>query len=203
MTTRQRDENRLRTLISQECARIMVEEGVKDFLLAKRKAAARLCITNKASLPANVEIEQARMEYQRLFKSSKQPAQLRAMRAAAVEAMTFLSRFQPKLVGAVLNGTTGPHSEVNLHLFADTSEEVVLFLAEHNIPFAMSERRLRLSNGQYGYFPALSFTAGETNMELMVFAGKARYEAPRSPIDGRPMRRASLAEVRILLNEEC
>jgi hypothetical protein len=181
----------------------MVEEGVKDFLLAKRKAAARLSVTNKALLPANVEIEQARLEYQRLFKSTQQPQQLRTLRKAALEAMGFLSRFQPRLVGAVLTGTAGLHSEVNLHLFADTSEEVVLFLLENHIPFKTSERRLRLSNGEYANFPVFNFTAGEVNLELTVFIGKARYDALRSPVDGRPMRRASPAEVQVLLDEEC
>lgn len=202
MATRQRDESRLRILLTQECARIMVDEGVKDFILAKRKAAARLNVSNKALLPANVEIEQARLEYQRLFKSTQQPGQLRALREAAVGAMGFFSRFRPRLVGTVLAGTAGPHSDVNLHLFADTAEEVMLFLLEHNIPFESAERRWRLGNGEYAYFPVFSFAAGETNIELTVFSGKAERETPRSPVDGRPMRRASLAELKVLLNEE-
>ena len=59
MASRQRDDNRTRILLAQQCARIMDEEGVKDFLAAKRKAATRMRISNKALLPNNVEIEQA------------------------------------------------------------------------------------------------------------------------------------------------
>lgn len=203
MAIRQRDVNRVRTLLSQECARIMVEEGVKDFLLAKRKAAARLNVSDRALFPANAEIEQARQEYQRLFKSSEQPQQLRVLREAAVEAMNFLSRFQPRLVGTVLSGTAGPHSDVSLHLFAETLEEVLLFMSEHNIPFEHYERRVRLGNGSYAYMPTLTFAAGKVNIELTVFAGKARHETLRSPVDGRPMRRANLAELGLLLKEDC
>lgn len=202
MANRQRDDNRLRTLIAQECARIMVEEGVKDFLVAKRKAVARLGVSSKALLPGNIEIEQALMEYQRLFKASQQPAQLRTLREAAVKAMRFFASFRPRLVGPVLAGTAGPYSEVNLHLFADTPEEVVLFLMEHNIPFETSERRFRVGSGEYASFPLFSFAAGEVNIDLVVFPREAERQAPRSPVDGRPMRRAHLMAVEGLLNEE-
>lgn len=127
MATRQRDESRLRALLTQECARIMADEGVKDFLTAKRKAATRLRIANKALLPGNAEIEQALLEYQRLFKSTTQPFQLRALRETAANAMQFLTRFQARLVGPVLTGTAYSHANINLHVFADTSEDVLLF----------------------------------------------------------------------------
>jgi len=202
MVTRQRDESRVRTLLAQECARLMAEEGVKDFLTAKRKAAARLGVSRRALLPGNTEIEQALVEYQRLFKAAEQPLQLRLLRQTAVEAMRFLARFRPRLVGAVLNGTAGPHADVKLHLFADTSEEVALFLLEHTIPFETSERRLRLGNGEYATFPVFGFGAGGVDIDLTVFSRGAEREAPRSPVDGRPMRRAGLAEVQALLAGE-
>jgi hypothetical protein len=177
----------------------MANEGVQDFLTAKRKAATRLGVSNRALLPGNAEIEQAVLEYQRLFKSAEQPVQLRRLRQVAVEAMQFLARFRPRLVGSVLAGTAGPHAAVNLHLFADTPEEVALFLLEHTIPFETSERRLRLGNGEYACFPVFSFGAGGVNIDLLVFGHEAEREAPRSPVDGRPMRRAGLIDVQALL----
>jgi len=202
MASRQRDDNRLRTLLAQECARIMADEGVTDFLVAKRKAAARLNIANKALLPSNVEIEQALLEYQRLFKASAQPGALRTLRQIALEAMQFLASFRPRLVGSVLAGTADAHSDVNLHLFADTPEDVVLFLMEHDIPFSNSERRLRLSNGDYAWFPVFGFDAGDVSMDLTVFTREGEREAPRSPVDGKPMQRAGLAQVQALLAED-
>jgi hypothetical protein len=201
MATRQRDESRLRILLTQECARLMAEDGVKDFLVAKRKAVSRLNISNKALLPSNVEIEQALLEYQRLFKSKEQANRLRILRQTALDAMHFFNRFRPRLVGSVLSGTAGPYSDVNLHLFADTPEEVVLFLLDNTIPFEDSERRLRLANGEYAYFPVFSFKAGDINVDLTVFNRKGEREAPRSPVDGRPMRRASFTQVQALLEE--
>lgn len=202
MVTRQRDESRLRILIAQECARIMAEEGVKDFLSAKRKAVARLGVSSRVLLPSNVEIEQALLAYQRLFKATEQPMHLRVRREAAAKAMRFLERFRPRLVGSVLNGTAGAHSDVTLHLFVDTLEEVIIFLMEHNIPYQSAERRLRLGNGEHACFPVLSFAAGEVNIDLTIFPREAERQAPRNPVDGRPMQRANLAKVQILLAEE-
>ncbi|MCB1778464.1 MAG: hypothetical protein KDI50_13620, partial [Candidatus Competibacteraceae bacterium] len=65
MARRRRDTPRLKILMAQESARIMVEEGVQDFRSAKRKAAIRLAVTDKAALPDNAEIEQALLDYQR------------------------------------------------------------------------------------------------------------------------------------------
>jgi len=46
----------------------MAEHGIRDFLIAKRKAAERMGVTDVAAvLPRNVEIEDALAEYQRLF----------------------------------------------------------------------------------------------------------------------------------------
>ena len=95
--------NRLR--IAQEAARLMSEHGIRDFHHAKLKAADRLGIADTQALPRNEEIAQALREHQRLFQPESQPQQLRARRLAAAEAMRFLARFEPRLVGAVLDGS--------------------------------------------------------------------------------------------------
>lgn len=199
MARRYRDHNRLKTLLAQECARLMAEEGIQDFRTAKRKAALRLAVTDKAVLPDNAEIEQALIDHQRLFHADQQAIHLRGLRETALEAMRFLAPFRPKLVGPVLNGTASPHTDIQLHLFADTPKDVLLFLMEHRIPVEAAERRLRMNNGDHISLPVFRFGVGETRIDLTVFAPLAEREAPRSPVDGRPLRRASPTEVQILL----
>jgi hypothetical protein len=154
MARRRRDTPRLKILMAQESARIMVEEGVQDFRSAKRKAAIRLAVTDKAALPDNAEIEQALLDYQRLFHADRQALRLRGLRETALEVMLFLARFRPRLVGPVLSGTAGPHADIGLHLFADTPMDVLLFLMEHRIPFDTTEHRLKLGNGDPVCLPA-------------------------------------------------
>ena len=201
MSRHPRDDHRLKTLIAQECARLIAEEGVQDFGAARRKAALRLAVNNRAVLPDNVAIEQALLDRQRLFDADRQAIRLRGLRKTAVEAMQFLARFRPRLVGSVLSGAVGPHAGVHLHLFAESPEEIALFLMERHIPFETAERRLKMADGVQIRLPVFRFTAGETCIDLTLFGLLAEREAPLSPVDGRPMRRASLAEVHALLAE--
>lgn len=189
----------MRTRIAQEAARIMAEDGVQDFYAAKRKAAQQLGVPDTRNMPRNQEIETALQEYQRLFHADKQTSHVRALREAAVQAMRFLDVFRPRLVGSVLSGTAGRHADINLHLFADTPEEVSLFLMDQNIPFQPSQKRLRLNRDTWEDFPAYEFLAGDYMVELVVFPLEGRREAPRSPVDGRPMQRARLEEVEALV----
>jgi hypothetical protein len=190
----------MRVRIAQEAARLIAEEGVQDFYLAKRKAAQHLGAPDTKNMPRNTEVEGALEEYQRLFRSDVQDDHLRSLRQSAVQAMRFLADFRPRLVGAVLNGTAGRHADVTLHLFADTPEEISLFLINAKIPFQTSHKRLRLTRDEWRDFPTFVFVAGEHAVELVVFPSEGRREAPRSPVDGRPMYRAGLSEVEALLD---
>lgn len=196
-----RDAPQTRILLAQECARLLAEEGLTDFRVAKRKAAQRLAITDLRLLPDNQEIEQALLDYQRLFQADRQPQQLQKLREAALNALRFLADFRPRLVGSVLSGTAGPNTAIQLHLFADTPEDVALFLMNQRIPFETGERRLKPGNGEPVSFPVFRFSAGDHDFDLTVFAPLAEREAPRSPVDGRPMRRAGPADLEALLAE--
>src|SRR5579872_5054944 len=121
----------LRRALAQEAARIMAQQGIHDFLTAKRKAADRLGVTDSSVLPRNTEIEAALAEYQRLFDARAHRRSLESQRRAALHAMHWLARFQPRLVGAVLSGTATEHADIQLHLFADRPENVALQLLDH------------------------------------------------------------------------
>ena len=193
--------SQLRERIAKEAARVMCEAGVKDFHLAKRKALQRLRIDEQRNLPSNEEIEAAISEYQRLFRADRQPARLAELRRTAVNAMRFLARFKPRLVGAVLSGTADEHSDVCLHLFADTAEEVGLFLMENGIPHEQGERLMRLAVDETERLPTCRFMADDVPVELVVFAARVRRRVPLSPVDGRPMERAGLQAVEALAGE--
>jgi hypothetical protein len=48
-------------------------------------------------------------------------------------------------------------------------------------------------------YPALRFVAGRQAVDAVVFPLDGIRQAPCSPVDGKPMRRASVAEVEALL----
>lgn len=191
----------VRRSIAVEAARLMSEAGMRNYLAAKRKAALRLGITDEAQLPRNTEIEEALREHQRIFLAESQGSHLRALRESAFEALQFFERFRPRLVGAVLEGTADQHSAVCLHLFADTPEEVAIFLSDNGIPFEESERRFRIKRERWECRPVFRFRADEVPVDLTVFPPTALRQAPLSQVDGRPMQRANLPAVESLLGE--
>jgi hypothetical protein len=201
MTNRRSNTNdvRMRQRIAAEAARIMTEEHLSDFYRAKHKAAERLGAANTRNLPRNDEIEKALVEYQKLFRSNSQPVRLKRLRETALHAMEFLARFNPRLVGAVLRGTADEHTEVTLHVFADTPEEIGLFLMEQGIPHQNAEKRIALASGETGLYPAYCFIAGEVPLTLVAFPVKGIRQAVRSEVDGRAAQRAALSEVRRLV----
>lgn len=187
--TRLREQRRR---LAVEAARLISEGGIRDFHLAKLKAAQRLGIHDDQSLPRNDEVEHALREHQRLFLGKTQEALLRGRREAAVEAMAFLDSFEPRLVGAVLDGTADAHSAICLHLHADDATEVGRFLAERGIPFDQSSRCLRLDRERQAEVAVFLFSADGLPFDLAVLPRDALRQAPLDRSGGRPMRRASL-----------
>lgn len=191
----------LRQHIATDAARIMAEEGVRDFHAAKRKAAARLGLPETKNLPGNDEVDAALQEYLRLFHGGRLHQSVRRLRELAVEAMRFLSNFEPRLVGPVLSGTVISATEIEIHLTADSPEEIGFWLQEHGIPHEQADRRLRFGGDRQETFPAYRFTADNVPIELCIFDRRQVRESPLSPVDGKPMRRANLREVEILMSE--
>ena len=193
------NDTRMRQTIAIEAARIMSEEHVTDFYKAKQKAAARLGAANTRNLPRNDEVERALMDYQRLFRADSQPARLKRLRETALRAMDFLARFQPRLVGPVLRGTADEHSEITLHLYADTPEELALFLLEEGITYQHLDKRLNLVSGDTLSYPAYRFLAEEVPLLVVVLPPLAARQAFKNDVDGRPLQRANADELRVLL----
>jgi hypothetical protein len=189
----------LRIAIAQEAARLMVESGIQDFLLAKRKAAERFGVSEGSALPRNTEIEAALVAYQRLFGGGLHSSNLRMLREAALRAMQLLTAYQPRLVGPVLAGTATANSDVQLHLFCDRPETLHILLLEKHLPFEIVERRLRYQTDRYVQAPGLRFEIAEVTVEALLLGLDDIRQAPVSPVDGKPMRRADISDVQALL----
>ena len=196
-----RNDDALRRRITQEAARIMAEDGVRDFAAAKRKAAARLNQDENHHLPSNREIEEALAEYLHLFRGRDLPDALRTHLTAAIEAMRLLERYSPRLTGPLLNGLVTPFAEIPIHAFPDDPEQLALWLHEHGIPYEENSRRLRFGGDRQATVPGFRFFAGDIQIDVTAFPPEAAREAPLSPVDARPMRRVGLKEVERLLED--
>ncbi len=189
----------LRHALAQEAARIMADQGIEDFLHAKRKAADRLGVHDAAVLPKNIEIEAALRAHQRLFGGDLHDHTLKEQRRIALDAMHLLREFHPRLVGSVLNGTATRYSDINLHLFADRPESVAIELLESGIAHEFYERRVKMDAERSVNYPALRFETGGRTLDATVFPIDGIRQSPYSPVDGRPMKRADRREVAELI----
>lgn len=191
-----------RQRLAHEAARLMAESGARDYHQAKLKAAERLGFHDDASLPRNSEIEEALRQYQRLFVGEAHRVALSVRRQAALDALQFFAAFQPRLVGPVLEGTADAHSPVQLHLHSDEVDAVDRWLQEQRIPAELQSRRVRLDRERELEVPVWVFTADDLHIEVAVLPYDALRQAPLSIVDERPMKRASLPQVRELVAQD-
>lgn len=193
----------LRAMVAEEAARLIYEEGIRDYRIAKLRAAEQLGVSaQNPAQPTNEQIETAIHQRIRLFDADTQPLLLRHHRQVALEAMEFLQAYNPYLTGAALEGTSSEYSAVTLLLAADSAEEVMFYLEDHKIPFQTFDRKVRFGSKKPEYFPLLRFYVDGVEVELMIFPYDDRFaNAPISPITGKGMKRADRKKVALLVDQ--
>jgi hypothetical protein len=187
--------------IAAAAARIMAEEGIDDFALAKRKAAKRLGAAEGEALPANDEIEAELRDYLALYQAEDHPERIGELRRIALGAMREFERFSPYLTGPVLAGLAGPYAQIELQLFPESSKEVELFLLDRGINYeATDERRY---TGDRARAVALIATDWQgIPLRLSVFDPRDERAAMKTTQAGKVTQRAGIAEVRALVETE-
>lgn len=191
---------RSRLLVAQEAARLIVDQGIRDYRVAKNKAAERLGLSSRGSLPRNQEIEQAVADHLLLFSAEEHLELLFSLRRTALIAMQMLQSFSPRLVGPVLNGTADDNSAINMHLFSDSPELVAFQLGDLKIHFKSFERRLKSSRNRQESYPGFEFRRDYNIIQATVFPFDGLRQSPISPIDGKPMNRADIKAVQSLID---
>ena len=199
--TRRHSSADTRQLIASVAARLMAEDGIDDYGLAKRKAAQQLGVDTRNGLPGNDEVERELRSYQALFQDEEQPARLYELRQAALDLMHLLHDFRPHLTGAVLDGTAGRYATIELDIFADSSKDVEIMLLSNNIRYQSDENIHHRPRGQQGAETRLHVDWGDCPARLTVFPLTAERNQPRNVHTGRTRDRAAPAAVAALLNE--
>ena len=191
----------MRTRIAAAAARIMAEDGVDDFALAKRKAARQLGVLETQALPRNDEIEAELRAYRALYHADEHARLIEQLRRVALDAMRALERFHPYLTGPVLKGTAGPYAEIDLQLFPDSPKDVEIFLLDRGVPFATHEAR-RYSGDRAHAVSVITLLWDSVPLRLSVFDPRVERLALKTSMAGRVLERAGAAEVSALLRSE-
>jgi len=188
----------MRTRIAAAAARLMAEDGIDNFALAKRKAARQLGAADTESLPTNDEVESALRDYRALYQAEEHPERIAELRRVALDAMRALERFSPYLTGPVLKGIAGPYAEIDLQLYPDSAKDVELFLLERNIVFDTAETR-RFSGDRARAVSVFKLDWHGAPLRLSVFDPRDERIALKTSQAGRVIDRAGITEVGQLL----
>lgn len=190
----------MRERIAAAAARIMAEDGIDSFALAKRKAARQLGAPDTEALPRNDEVEEALHAYRALYQADEHPQLIAELRRIALDAMQALERFSPYLTGPVLKGTAGPYGEIELQLFPESPKDVEIYLLDRGIAYATAEGR-RFSGDRVHPVSVLSLLWQDAPLKLSVFDPRDERVALKSSQAGRVLDRAGIAEVGALLRD--
>jgi len=172
-----RDRDRVR--IAQAAARLIVEHGLTDWMLAKRKAARQLMLPEATALPSNDEIEAALADHHALFGGDAHLIALRRQRVEALAWMRRLLHWDPLLVGGVAEGWASEHSDVRLELVADDPKAVEMALAGEAIAYAALAPR---TDDPVAH---LRIDSGRASIRLAILTPQQRRNRPRQSDETR------------------
>jgi hypothetical protein len=196
---RESGRNDTRSRIAHLAARLMAEDGIEDYSLAKRKAARQAGLSDSRELPGNEEIDAALQLYQSLYHPGEHRDRLRMLREKAVRAMRELAPFQPYLTGSVLSGNAGKYADINLQLYTDNGKGVELYLIERGIPYRATQARLHAGGGAC-VVPVYTVEDDGVAIEITVLSTRELRLPVRTSPEGKAIERAKLVAVEELLN---
>ena len=194
--------DKIRDLIACEAARLMYEDGVREYRDAKRKAAKRFgpeqALSLGSHLPSNAEIHE---EFTKLLSSREEellPGRLLRLRVSALSYLELFAEFSPYLVGSVLSGAVTSQSDIDIHLFADSVEEVENLLEHRGIGFETETVAIRKGGKITDYTHVYLDDAGIV-VECSVYPVAEKNNRTVSSITGKPMERTSLKQLKKLI----
>lgn len=191
-------QQQMRARIAAAAARIMAEDGIEDFALAKRKAARQLGAEDTQSLPRNDEVEAELRAYLSLYQGEEQRQRLRYLRGCALSAMQAFAQFRPYLSGPVLKGTAGRYSDIDLQLFTDDEKAVELFLLNRNIRYEVSMYR-HVAGDRERPVSVLRLEWEGVPVNLALYGANDERGTVKTSSGGKPIERAGIQAVAQLL----
>lgn len=185
--------------IAHIAAKILADEGINDYLLAKQRAVQRLHLPENSALPKNAVVHQCLASHLEIFDKNGLAKRQVKFRRLAIQIMEMLEAFQPLVVGSIVDGVITKTSRLQIHVFAPTAEDVAVVLIDQNIPYELTEQKICFSPKKTETKPAYNFLMGNTPANICVFAEKEWRITPIDPIYGKSTNRLNKISVENLL----
>jgi len=190
----------LQNKIAQLAADLLLEEGNHNVQTAKVKAAKAQGYYRPSDLPSNQSIDKILLEKQQQKGFSKQPNQLLKKRRMALIAMKNLLPLESRLTGSVASGTADLNSNITLHIFSETAEEIIFHLLNSKIPWQEHETTFQSAKGKKERHLCFSFIADNQPIYLIWFQPKQLREKALLSNNTEPEIRMKLAKLQKILH---
>jgi hypothetical protein len=193
---------KLRQQIAWEAARLMYERTESEYYRAKLKAAKRMGggWVKPKDLPSNREIRDEIQVFARLYEGARRSQNLREMRIEALRMMRLLRAFRPRLIGSTLTGHVRRGSDIDLHVFSDSIEAVTAVLEQEGASYEVQRKQVRKQGEERVYTHI--HVADRFPFELTIYAENLAHYVFKSSVTGKPIERASIAELEQFLASE-
>jgi hypothetical protein len=195
-------DEKLRRGIIVEAARLMYSRSETEYFRAKLKAARRLCRgwLKPSELPSNAEIRDEIQRMANLFEGNSRFERLREMRIEALRFMRLLSHCRPKIIGSTFTGHIRQGSDIDIHVFAASTDAVTSSLDTEGIDYDVERKRVR-KLGEERIFTHIHIR-DRYPVELTMYSPDQASYVFKSSITGKPMERATLPEFEAFLRTE-
>ncbi|MEZ6069511.1 MAG: HD domain-containing protein [Pirellulales bacterium] len=192
---------KVRRQIAYEAARLMYDRDESEYYRAKWKAARKVLRgwVKPRDLPSNAEIRDELQTLARLHEGSDRAERQREMRLEALRMMRQLRAFRPRLVGSVLTGHVRQGSDIDIHVFTDSLESVEAALEDAGLSYHVEHKDI-VKHGQRRHYIHIH-VAAKFPHELTLYPAAEAHVVTRSSVTGKPMERASIAELEQFLAE--
>ena len=194
---------KLRQAIAFESAQMMYDGLESEYFTAKRKAAKRRklsCKYHPGDLPSNKEIREEILKVADLHEGNGRRNKLKDMRLYALWLMKELQNFAPKLIGSTLTGHVHKNSDIDIHVFSNSTSAIAQIIKNNNLCYEIEKKRV-IKYGQEREFTHIHINA-RFKIELTVYNRQFIPYRFKSSITGKAIERASVKELELLIKKE-
>ena len=134
--------------VANLAAQLIMEEGIKDYLFAKKKAAKSLGLNENVSLPTNSQIDKAIDDFNKIFNPNIDIEFLQQFKNQALEVMNIFKNFKPHLMNQLSQGIIPKFPEIKINLFADNLKDVEYVLLNSELSYDFKEVKMNIKEGK-------------------------------------------------------
>ena len=140
---------KIKLSVANLAAQLIMEDGIKDYLYAKKKAAKSLGINENANLPTNSQIDKAIDEFNKIFNPNIDIEFLQQFKTQALELMSIFKNFKPHLMNQLSQGIIPKFPEIKINLFADNLKDVEYVLLNSELSYDFKEVKMNAKGGKH------------------------------------------------------